>query len=280
MTAWREFAVPWIPGDIHSNIRTMALPELGALLRSGVQGTFARFNGSPYYMTKIPDLVGIGERHYMDHTATHRMRNSGDIGRYAALVACCDIAQFGTHAMLAESQRTIEMRYSDELLFALGEYIVSLKPPPNPNRNDPQTSAGRKVFDTQGCGGCHTPPLYTNNKLTLAVGYTLPKDHPLANSIMPVAVGTHPGLALRTRKGTGFYQVPSLKGVWYRGLYGHDGSVSSLDDWFDPARLRNEYVPTGFKGYRVTTRAVKGHEFGLKLKSEDKAALIAFLKSL
>jgi hypothetical protein len=39
-------------------------------------------------------------------------------------------------------------------------------------------------------------------------------------------------------------------------------------------------VPSGFKGYKVTHRAVPGHEFGLKLDVEDKAALIAFLKSL
>jgi hypothetical protein len=97
---------------------------------------------------------------------------------------------------------------------------------------------------------------------------------------MFVSVGTDPGLALKTRKGTGFYKVPSLKGVWYRGLYNHDGSITSLEEWFDPARLRDEYVPTGFKGYRVTTRAVKGHEFGLKLSAADKAALIAFLRSL
>jgi hypothetical protein len=34
-------------------------------------------------------------------------------------------------------------------------------------------------------------------------------------------------------------------------------------------------VPTGWKGYNVKTRAVKGHEFGLHL-----AALIALLKTL
>jgi hypothetical protein len=39
-------------------------------------------------------------------------------------------------------------------------------------------------------------------------------------------------------------------------------------------------VPTGFKGYTVTRRAVAGHEFGLRLSSEDKAALIAFLRTL
>ena len=53
-----------------------------------------------------------------------------------------------------------------------------------------------------------------------------------------------------------------------------------MEHWFDPARLRDDYVPTGFKGIGVTHRAVKGHEFGLHLSPEDKAALIAFLKTL
>jgi Zn-dependent membrane protease YugP len=56
--------------------------------------------------------------------------------------------------------------------------------------------------------------------------------------------------------------------------------VATLEDWFDPRRLRDDYVPTGFKGYGVQTRAVKGHEFGLKLSQAEKAALIAFLKTL
>ena len=88
------------------------------------------------------------------------------------------------------------------------------------------------------------------------------------------------GLALRTRRGTVYYKVPSLKGVWYRGPFEHNGSVMTLEDWFDPRRLRDDYVPTGFKGYGIETRAVKGHEFGLKLSAGDKRALIAFLKTL
>jgi Zn-dependent membrane protease YugP len=59
-----------------------------------------------------------------------------------------------------------------------------------------------------------------------------------------------------------------------------NGSVATLEDCFDPARLRADYVPTGFKGYGVTTRAVTGHEFGLNLLRDEKKALIAFLKTL
>ena len=85
---------------------------------------------------------------------------------------------------------------------------------------------------------------------------------------------------MQPMRGTGYYKVPSLKGVWYRGPFEHNGSVMTLEDWFNPARLREDYVPTGFKGYGAETRAVKGHEFGLYLSATDKRALIAFLRTL
>jgi hypothetical protein len=261
---WRSSAVPWISGDIHEVIKSMGPEDLRSLFRRVGPGTFARFNGSPYYPTKIPDLIGIGERKYIDHTATHRLRNASDLARYAVLVGCCDIADFGPHRMFTDAQRQIVFRFSDDVLFALAEFLFSLQPPPNPNRGDSRIAAGEKVFMSEGCNRCHTPPLYTNNKLTLAEGFVPAKDHPLAADIMHVSVGTDPGLALKTRKGTGFYKVPSLKGVWYRGRYGHDGSAASLEEWFDPARLSK----------------TRGHEFGVRLGAEDRAALIAFLRSL
>ena len=97
---------------------------------------------------------------------------------------------------------------------------------------------------------------------------------------MPISVGTDPGLALKTRKGTGYYKVPSLKGLWYRGRYLHDGTVASLEEMFDPERLAETHVPGGWRGPGVKTRAVKGHEFGLKLAGDEKKALIAFLRTL
>src|SRR5262249_21971355 len=152
--------------------------------------------------------------------------------------------------------------------------------PPNPNRVDALAERGQKVFERAGCAMCHTPPLYTSNKLTPVDGFTVPEDHLRKYDILPISVGTDPSLSLRTRRGTGYYKVPSLKGLWYRGPFEHNGSVATLEDWFDPNRLRDDYVPTGFKGYGVKTRAVKGHRFGLDLSTEDRRALIAFLKTL
>jgi len=51
--------------------------------------------------------------------------------------------------------------------------------------------------------------------------------------------------------------------------------VPTLEEWFDPRRLREDLAAVDAK-----PRAVKGHEFGLKLSPPDKSALIAFLRTL
>jgi len=107
-----------------------------------------------------------------------------------------------------------------------------------------------------------------------------PKDVPPTLDILAVSVGTDPGLALKTRKGTGYYKVPSLKGLWYRGHYLHDGSVASLEEMFDPDRLSETHVPGGFTPPDKRQRAIKGHEFGLKLPAAERQQLIAFLRTL
>ncbi len=159
-------------------------------------------------------------------------------------------------------------------------YLYSLQPPPNPNKFDAVAAHGQKVFEREGCGMCHTPPLYTDNKLTLAEGFMPPPGADKKYDILPISVGADPNLALKTRRGTGYYKVSSLKGVWYRSMFGHSGWCATLEDWFDPRRTQDDYVPTGFKPYGAKTYPVKGHPFGLNLSAEDKKAMIAFLKTL
>jgi cytochrome c peroxidase len=141
--------------------------------------------------------------------------------------------------------------------------VYSLQPPPNPNKADANTAMGEKVFRREGCAGCHPAPLYTNNKLTPAMGFTVPEEHKRKYDIMPVVVGTDPYLAMKTRRGTGYYKMPSLRGVWYRGPFGHDGAVATLEEWFDQRRLRDDYTRTGFRHYGREQHAIKGHEYGL-----------------
>jgi hypothetical protein len=259
----------------------MTEPEFRALFAAGQNGgALPRWNGSVYFPAKVPDLIGIKERKYIDHTATHLNRGVGDIMRYAALVSWAESTEFGGHQVLGEGAEMPKARRSDEALYALAFYIQSLQPPANPNPYDESARAGEKLFRREGCSGCHTPPLYTNNKLTLAQGYTPPRELPPTLDVLPISVGTDPGLALHTRKGTGYYKVPSLKGVWYRGHYLHDGSAASLEEMFDPERINETHRPGGFTPPGKAQRAIPGHEFGLKLSREERGQLIAFLRTL
>ena len=249
-----------------------AIPP-GVVLRVGV---------SILTPVKIADLIGVKDRKYLDLISRLLHRKIGDLMRYAAFQPG-EVAFFADRTVIPTQMLpdpAALTRFSDEQLFALTLYIYSLQPPRNPNMFDEVARRGQKVFEREGCAGCHTPPLYTNNKLTLAGDFVAPADHLTKYDILPIRVGTDPRSALQAMRGTGYYKVPSLKGVWYRGPFEHNGSVATLEDWFDPRRLRDDYVPTGFKGYGVKTRAVKGHQFGLRLSSEDKQGLIAFLRTL
>ncbi len=281
-----SFDAPWVGPDPGARLRQLSLEEVADALQAIPPGVTDRGGSSLFYPVQIPDLIGLKDRHYLDHTGLVQQRSIGDLMRYAALNQYMEgLARYGDFVPEGIEFKTLpdpapRSRYRDEQLYAIGLYIYSLEPPPNPNPFDAVAAQGRKVFEREGCARCHTPPLYTNNQLTLAPGFTPSRDELKEYDILPVSVGTDPNLALRTRRGTGFYKIPSLKGLWYRGMFPHDGSCAALEDWFDPRRLRDDYVPTGFKGYGVRARAVTGHRFGLNLSPEDKKALIAFLKTL
>jgi hypothetical protein len=276
---------PWLKPDPADQANTLSAEELAAQFNSAPAGVVVRHRSSMNHPTAIPDLIGVKNRRYLDRTGLVQHRGIGDLMRYAALNNERDfLSKFGDFIPRGENYRSLpdpstQLRYSEEQLYALSEYLYALKPPPNPNKPSALTRTGEKIFNAS-CAGCHPSPFYTNNKLTPASGFTVPEDHKKKYDVMTVEIGTDPGLTLRTRRGTGYYKVPSLQGVWYRGPFEHNGSVATLEDWFDPKRLSSEYVPTGFKGYGMQTRAVKGHEFGLNLSTDDKRALIAFLRTL
>ena len=280
---WRLFTVPWAQDERIEKLRDApnAAALISAMQGARVPGVLSRPHGNPYYQTKIPDLNNLQYSRYLDATATHRLRGPEDVARYAAFITGVDPMEFGKYKILKPEQRRIRFRYADEVLYAIGIYLMSLEPPKNPGLVPASLIVrGRQIFARETCINCHVPPNYTSGKLTLAEGYRPPPDHPSQADIVNISVGTDPGLAMKTRKGTGFYKIPSLRGVWYRLLLLHDGSVASLEEMFDPYRLKPDHVPGGWIGPGVTNRAIPGHPFGLALNTEDKAALLAFLRSL
>lgn len=244
----RQFEMPWLAADPNRRAQTMTLEELIAAGEAIPPGVTARANTSMFLPPQIPDLIGVAERRFLDHTGLVRQRGIGDLMRYSSLAQ--DLFALDRYGDSPAPSGGHAVRYSDAQLYALALYVYSLRPPENPNKFDAAAAQGKKVFEREGCGGCHTPPLYTNNKLIPVEG--------------DGNIGLDPRYALETHKGTGYYKVPSLKGAWYRGPFEHNGSVATLEDWLDRDRLRS----------------VKGHPFGLELSAGEKRALIAFVKTL
>jgi hypothetical protein len=290
-SVWKAlFGMPWMRPDPTDRLQSMSDEQIRTLLASVPPGVAARHRGSLFEPIQVPDLIGVKDRHYLDRTGLQQQHSIVDLMRYAALNQGADAVSSFDGFVFADipafktlpdpANPSVGGRYSDEQLYALALYIYSLKPPLNPNKFDGAAARGQKIFNREGCSGCHPAPLYTNNKLTPAAGFMVPKNHFLKYDIYPVSVGTDTGLTLETRRGTGYYKVPSLRGVWYRNMFGHSGWCATLEDWLDPKRLNKNYVPTGFRPYGTKMYAVKGHPFGLKLTVNEKQNLIAFLKTL
>ena len=276
------FAVPWLKSDPHARMQEMSTEEFATLYEAVPPGVISRFGSSILYPPQVPDLIGVKDRRYLDHTGMVRQRSIEDLMRYLALVQGADVLdRFGPHTPIGDlpDVKTL-VRYSDDQLRAVALYLYSLTPPPNPNKFDDAAERGEQVFQREGCKLCHPRPLYTNNALSPVEGFKVPEEARHNPDVLSTSVGTDPNLTLRTRRGTGYYKVPTLRGLWYRGPFEHNGSVATLEDWFDPQRLSDRYRPTGFRGAGVERRAIKGHRYGLKLSAKERRDLIAFLKTI
>lgn len=279
------FAAPWVKHESQQRLKDIdietTIKDFGAVPK----GALNRHGSNLGYPTSIPDLFNLKTRKYFDHTGLIQQRDIGDLMRYATLNQEADFLNdyngFTALDRAKEPEKGGMTRFTDEQLYALAKFIYSLKSPKNPVVYPKSLLAkGQQVFIREGCVTCHTPPLYSNNKLTPVDGFEPPPAHFKKYNIFNVSVETDPGLALYTRRGTGYYKVPSLIGVWNRTAFLHSGYLANLEDMFDPERLQPDYVPTGYKPAWLPTMAVKGHEFGMELTPEDKKALLAFIKSL
>lgn len=298
------FGMPSVPGVAPPFPADITAAGIIAAFRAIPPGVLARHGTSVTSPVQVPDLIGIAGRRYLDRTGLVRHRGIGDLMRYAALNQDLDLlSDYGgfvpdvagieaqppgalppdapPREVLSAGVRdpAQRFRYSDEQLYALALFMYELQPPPNPNAMDGLARRGREVFAAEDCARCHTPPLYTSNELVPAPGFRVPEALRASEAIRSRGVGTDATLTTTTRRGTGFYKVPSLRGVWYRGPFGHSGAAATLEEWFDPRRLRDDHVPQGWNP-DGRPRAIPGHEFGLDLDDGDRAALIAFLKTL
>lgn len=292
-----QFAAPWIDHESQDILNAISPAQDSAFRAAIPPGVLTRQGTNYAYPARIPDLRGVRDLAYLDATGLVRHRDIGDLMRYAAFNQFADhLTRYGDFVPSLGVGRGTTLpppdevrspfngpftRFTDAQAYALALYLYELEPLPSPHVFDDRTMAlGERVFIEEGCVTCHSPPLYTNNTLTPALGFTPPDDHYDRYDLFDVSVETDPGLALYTRRGTGYYKVPSLRGLWYRTPLFHDGSITTLEELLDPARLRDDWLRTGFKPYGVDRAAVPGHPFGLELDDASKAALISYLLTL
>jgi hypothetical protein len=183
----------------------------------------------------FPDFGGLGEQPLLHHNANWWQRGT------ATLAVRCDT--------LFITSNSRESRLPRVLVWALAVYIRSLEPsPPLRTRSEvPEADRGEEVFSEAGCSGCHVPPLYTSDT-PMAVG----------------AIGTDPSAGESPSRGTGYYRIPSLRGIARLAPYLHHGAFESLEAMFTPGR----------------DDAEPGHTYGLNLSEADRTALIAFLETI
>ncbi len=149
-----------------------------------------------------------------------------------------------------------------EIMEAVMAYMLALKPPANPRSQGEREQRGQAVFEAQRCQRCHLPPYYTNGQV---VDWSV---------IRTDTDRIHNGFP----KG---YKVASLLRLDQYRLYLHDGSLTDLDQLFDPTRLQPSYEAPGIPpGRRKQGAGVPGHMFGMRLSPDDRAALVAYLQSL
>lgn len=186
----------------------------------------------------IPDLRAVREQSHLQRSGAVRHRS------LPALAIRIETLLITSHREAVRPPR--------EVALGLALYLDSLADSlPAPRVDHP----GAAVFAAR-CGGCHAPPTWG--------GGLVPAEE----------VGTDPALARSPTRGTGYYRVPSLRGVGARRWLLHDGSVEGLDALLDPARLRDDH--RGARG----VGAIPGHVFGTDLPAAERSALRAFLSTM
>ncbi len=175
-------------------------------------------------------------------------------------------------------------------------------------RDEVKAKAGAAVFE-RSCASCHDPNgERVGRPLPLAeVGTSRDRLDTWGKEFAVKANDVVDGFGFERRGMVELdpigYNVPHLDGIWLRAPYLHNGSVPTLRDLLTPAAQRPS---TFYRGYDVydptnvgfiaegpqaekvgtlydTTRkgnGNQGHEFGIDLPEEEKAALLEYMKTL
>jgi mono/diheme cytochrome c family protein len=184
----------------------------------------------------------------------------------------------------------------------ISDWLLDLKAPVFPAPiNKGQAAAGARIYQREGCGGCHDKTGGQVGQVTaLSTLRTDPERKRLFSPMMVEyfhRVGSGYSWRFSHYRSTDGYANMPLDGVWARAPYLHNGSVPDLAALLSPEQERPlkfsrgcdtlDTIRVGFKcerGFEFDTKlrgnGNGGHEYGTSLPPDEKSALIEYLKTL
>ena len=132
------FSMPWLTPDPIARVATMTIEEIAGAYDAVPVGASTRVNLSLFTPAQIPDLIGVKDRRFLDHTGLVQQRTIADLMRYVAIVQGANaFDRFGDFLLVDPVPDPTKMdRYSDEQLYALGRYLYSLTAAAEPESDE------------------------------------------------------------------------------------------------------------------------------------------------
>ena len=229
----------------HKDTGVPVEPDLARRMRSWGPGRADVTEDDDEDPVAIPDLWGL--RHQTALTQAGTIKHAGPT-----------VLAIRQETQLLHSNHQ-KVRPPRELAYALALFLYSLEPEPNAPLASGEAKLvprGKELF-AESCKGCHSNAAMG--------GPPLPAEK----------VGTDRALAFGGARGTGKYRPPALLRVSAAAPYFHQGAVPTLEDVLSPARLEPSYARSP-----LAKGAVAGHVYGTDLPAPDRAALVAYLRTL
>lgn len=207
-------------------------------------------------------------------------------------------------AALQRHSRNPHVPFEDSRMKALEGWVRNAKVPPYPLPVEQARVAAGKPLFTQHCASCHS---LDGKRKIVPIG-EIGTDRALldqwTNDSHAAATASLSGEQTEMVKGNGYIAAP-LNGVWLRGPYLHNGSVSTVRELLQAPAQRspkfyrgNDLIDSVNLGFISTEAEEKGrrqfilfdtskpgsgnagHLYGVNLANADKDALLEFLKTL
>lgn len=189
-------------------------------------------------------------------------------------------------------------------------FLGSMRPPPAPSVDPTVRAAGRAVFERARCGDCHhTSDIAADGIVTYDKAVegrerlpgeddAFPRGSIRTSYVHRILVDGEEGLgpdvddrvlALLRFIGTNNldagpsdgYRVADLRSLWITAPYLHNGSVPTLEALLlPPAERPTRFMRDGFEiDTTLPSNSNEGHAFGTTLSAEERASLVAYLRS-